>query len=92
MLKHRVLHIHNPEVLASLHLKPRPGTWTTPGFLYSIAELQPQLKEFEEQIAALENVKPASMSIYQKKLLDLNKKLNLCRLLMAAFMSPRGSA
>ena len=32
------------------------------------------------------------MSIYQKKLLDLNKKLNLCRLLMASFMSPEVSA
>jgi ABC-type transport system involved in cytochrome c biogenesis permease subunit len=82
MLKHRVLRIVNDEVLATFHLKPREG------FLYSIAELQPHLKEFDGQITALENVKPAAMSIYQKKLLDLNKKLNLCRLLMASFMSP----
>jgi ABC-type transport system involved in cytochrome c biogenesis permease subunit len=88
MLKHRVLHIINDEVLAAFHLEPRPGTLSTPGFLYSIAELQPHLKEFDAEITALENVKPADMTIYQKKLLDLNKKLNLCRLLIASFMAP----
>ena len=45
--------------------------------------MNPHLKEFDAEIDALAKVKPASMSVYQKKLLDLNKKLNLVRLLVA---------
>ncbi len=84
-LKHRVLYVFHPEVRALLHLEPQEH------YLYSIAELQPHLEEFDAEIDKLGEIKPASMSIYQKKLLDLNKKLNLCRLLMASFMSPEVS-
>ncbi|HTU23967.1 MAG TPA: cytochrome c biogenesis protein CcsA, partial [Pirellulales bacterium] len=81
-LEHRVFRIVNDELLALFHLAPRSG------FLYSISEMQPHLKDFDAEVKAARKLKPAELTLYQKKLMDLAKKLNVYGLLVESFAPP----
>ena len=74
----------NPEVLATVASR---AARAFPLFHRGFAAAHGRVRSRDQ--GSSEDVKPASMSIYQKKLLDLNKKLNLCRLLMARSCRPR---
>jgi len=83
--KQRVVRIENLEVLETLGLERRSG------YRYSIEEFQGQLGEFQKQVKAAAKVAKDdvnSLSVYQKKLLEVDKKLNLLMLLMASFDRP----
>jgi ABC-type transport system involved in cytochrome c biogenesis permease subunit len=72
--QHEVFRIEHFDVLNLFDLKRRKG------YRYSFAELEPKLEEFTEQVklAAEANQKnPESMSLYQKKVLELDRKLQL---------------
>ncbi len=84
--KHKVFRITNLDVLQTLGLTRRQG------FLYSVEEFQDKIGEFERQAALAakaEKDNPASLTIYQKKMLELDKKIRLLTLLMASFEQPQ---
>jgi len=83
---HKVFRIENLEVLDTLGLTRRPG------FQYSIDEFQSKIGDFEEQAALAakaEKENPATVSLYQKKILELDKQIRLLTLLMGAFEQPQ---
>jgi ABC-type transport system involved in cytochrome c biogenesis permease subunit len=84
--KHKVFRIENLEVLATLGLERRSG------FRYALDEFRDKVDEFERQAemaAKIEKDDPRKLSIYQKKILELDKKIRLFTLLMAAFEQPQ---
>ena len=81
--KHRVFRIDHPEVLELLELKPRKN------FLYATDEISPRLQEFEQQAIAARDLDPHEMNTYQKKLLELDKKLQHDAMLIDSFTPPR---
>jgi ABC-type transport system involved in cytochrome c biogenesis permease subunit len=80
---HRVFRIENLELLDTLGLTPREGS-----FRYSLSEFRDQLDEVQRQIE-LANAQPASQrSLYQKEVLRLAMKLNLYSLVIHSFRVP----
>jgi ABC-type transport system involved in cytochrome c biogenesis permease subunit len=80
--KHRVIEIHNSEVLQTLGLERRKPS------LYSIDELRPKMEEFYKQVnQAREQAKkaPEDQSVYQKKILELDGRIRRFTLLEASF-------
>ena len=81
-VNYRVFRIENQEVLDTLGLKPRPL------LRYSIAEMQPGIAEFEEQVQkAIEKRRkdPKSLSFFEKKLLELDTRIERYILLHRSF-------
>lgn len=83
---HPVIRIDNLEVLDLLGLKRRKS------HLYSIAELRPQAKKFNEQIdkaqADSKAHGPENLSVYQRKLIELDGRIHTYTRVSAAFEPP----
>ncbi len=83
--RHRVFRIYNPEVRDLFGLERRPG------FRYSLEELTPKMDEFERQARIADQLKRENveqLSLYQRKLLDLDQRLRTMVLLYRAFRPP----
>ncbi|MEX0710917.1 MAG: cytochrome c biogenesis protein ResB, partial [Pirellulales bacterium] len=77
--EYRVFRIQNLEVLDTLGLKRRKY------YRYAIAEFQPRLGEFQVQLKRAQDTPEAELSVFQKKLLELSRRLNLYMMLGMAF-------
>lgn len=80
----RVFRIDNPEVLDTLGLKPRPGS-----FRYSINELRPKIAELEKQWRLALVVPEKKRSLYQRRIGELFEKVNLYAMLQQTFGLPQ---
>jgi len=80
--RHKVFRIENLDVLQTLGLKPRSG------FRYSLDEFRSQITEFENQSKLAGSVPPDQLSVYQKKVLELERKLRLWQVLDMSFSRP----
>lgn len=83
--EHPVFRIENLEVQELLDLERRER------FRYAASEFLPQLKKLTEQAEqahAARDKDPASVSVYQKKVLELEKKIGILDLLMQSFNPP----
>ena len=83
---HRVMRIDHLEVLDTLGLKRREG------HLYSLAEMIPRIEEFDRQVnqAQEESKKKGveNLTTYQKKLLELSRRIHTFRTVEVAFRPP----
>lgn len=80
--KHEVFKIDNLELLDTLKLTRRKGG------LYSMDEIEPRMEEFRKQIRLANEVATDEMSVYQRKVLELDRKLQLYFKLREAFRMP----
>ncbi len=80
--RYRVFRIEHPEVLETLKLKRRQG------LRYALAEFESQLDEFRKQVKQAESVPRERLSLYQRKILDLDRKLQLHAMLRESFRLP----
>ncbi|MCA9120740.1 MAG: cytochrome c biogenesis protein CcsA [Planctomycetaceae bacterium] len=80
--KHQVFKIDNLELLETLKLTRRKGG------LYSLDEIEPRMEEFRKQVRLANEVPPEEMSVYQRKVLELDRKLQLFFKLREAFRMP----
>ena len=83
--RHKVVRIYHPEVLDLLGLQRRKG------YRYSLEEISPKLAEFEEQARKaneLAQEDSEALSLFQKKVLELDRKLRHILVLYAAFTPP----
>ncbi len=84
--KHEVFRITNLDVLQTLGLERREG------FRYAIDEFRDKIDEFEKQAelaARTERDDPRKLTTYQKKLLELDRKIRTMTSLMASFDQPQ---
>ena len=81
--KHKVFRIHNLDVLETLGLKPRKG------FRYSINDFESRLEALDEQVRKAQSTKPEQRDLYSKKILELDRKLNVYLMLREAFRMPQ---
>ncbi len=81
--EHKVFRIYNLDVLNTLGLKRRQG------FRYSINDFRSQLDEFDKQVMKARQTKPEMRDLYSKKILELDRKLNLYLMLREAFRVPQ---
>ena len=85
-LEHEVFRIPNLDVQQTLGLKRQEG------LRYSIDAFRDKLDEFERQAelaAKIEQEDPSQLTTYQKKVLELNKRLRLYMLLVESFRQPQ---
>ncbi len=83
--KHKVFRIESLEVLDTLGLERRSG------FRYAIDEFQDKIPELAKQAALAHEVEKkdkAELSVYQKKVVELESKLRLYMLMMVSFEPP----
>ncbi len=82
---HRVFRIENREVQQTLGLKPRKGN------LYALEELRPKAVEFNEQVdkarAVAKEQGAEHLSVYQRKIMELDKRVRRYTLLQASFIA-----
>jgi ABC-type transport system involved in cytochrome c biogenesis permease subunit len=82
---HKVIRITELSVLETLGVKRRKG------YCYSIDEIAPRLGDFTKEVAAARQQKEESgkrLTFYQKKLLELDRKLAYLMLLHRSFTPP----
>ncbi len=82
---HKVIRVYNPEVLDLLGLERRKR------YRYALAEIAPKMDEFQaEVLKALEQNRqdPEGLSLYQRKVLEVDVKLQQIMLLHRAFVPP----
>lgn len=84
---HRVFRIENLDLLNTLGLEPREGS-----FRYSFSEIQRKKDELDRQIALAEATLEKDRSLFQNKVLQLAAKRNFYTLLALSFRSPPLSA
>ncbi|RMG40868.1 MAG: hypothetical protein D6725_02575, partial [Planctomycetota bacterium] len=77
--RYRVFRIDNHEVLRLLGLEPRSG------MRYAIAEFRDKAEDFNEQVRKARERRPEEMSLYQRKLVDLDARIRRYTLLQHAF-------
>ncbi len=82
-LDHPVIRIQNPELLDSLGLKPRKG------FRYAINEFIDSLADFDEQVRRARMIAPKERGLFERKVMELDQRLNLYMMLREAFRVPR---
>jgi ABC-type transport system involved in cytochrome c biogenesis permease subunit len=80
--EHAVFRLENTEVLSTLGLTAREG------FRYSYREIAARHGALKEQVDLALTVEPSRLSIYQKKVLELDRKLALWNMLIHAFIPP----
>ena len=80
--KHRNLRIDSIDLLDNLGLKRRQG------YRYSISEFASHIEDLDRQAELATAHEGASLTIYQKKVIELVKKLRLVRLLGVSFDPP----
>jgi ABC-type transport system involved in cytochrome c biogenesis permease subunit len=78
-LEHRVFRIENLDVLETLGLTPRKG------FRYAVNEFRDNIEQFEEQVEQARQMDVAQLSAYQRKLIELDRRLRRFTLLQASF-------
>jgi hypothetical protein len=80
---HPVFYIPHPEVLDTLGLKPRER------YNYSVAELLPNIEEFERQVQQARELQRSGgadqLSLYQRKLMELDRRIRRFTLVSASF-------
>ena len=76
----KVFRIEHPEVLNTMGLSAREG------FRYALSEFADHLDSLGRQVDLALKLEPSEMSVYQKKILDLNNKLALRSLLIQAYV------
>ncbi|MFN0054383.1 MAG: cytochrome c biogenesis protein CcsA [Planctomycetales bacterium] len=76
---HRVFRIENFEVLDLLKLKRREG------FLYSLAELREQSEKLNEEVDKVRKKPVESLKVYDRKLLDLDRRVRSFTAIDASF-------
>jgi cytochrome c-type biogenesis protein CcsB len=81
--KHKVFRIENLEVLATLGLEKRHG------FRYSVEEMRggdaETIREFERQVELARDLSADKLNTYQRKLLELDRRIHVYTLLVASF-------
>lgn len=82
-LKHQVIRVENLDLLETLGLKPREGS-----FRYSYDEIEQKAGELDAQIKLASQQPAAERSLYQNKVLELASKRNLFIMLALSFRSP----
>jgi ABC-type transport system involved in cytochrome c biogenesis permease subunit len=81
--QHQVFRIDNLEVLDTLQIKRRKG------HVYSVSELRGGIVEFEKQVDQARKLDAEALSTYQRKLLDLDRRIRAYTRLGAAFQPPQ---
>ncbi|MEX2286629.1 MAG: cytochrome c biogenesis protein CcsA, partial [Planctomycetaceae bacterium] len=81
--EHRVFRIEYPEVLSALELEARKG------FRYSYAELEAHKAEIAKEARLARAHESALLSVYQKKMVELEGKLGLQEMLVRSFARPK---
>lgn len=76
---HRVFRIDHLDVLGTLGLERRKG------FRYAEEEFADKINVLEEQLEEARKLEPSQMSLYQKKLVELARRIRAVRLLEASF-------
>jgi ABC-type transport system involved in cytochrome c biogenesis permease subunit len=89
----RVFRVENLDLLSALDLKPRPQFWR-----YSYNEIAAKIatdskdaeptSEVHRQIALADEVPEKERSLFQNKVLELKRKLNIYTVLVTSFRSP----
>ncbi|HTI52013.1 MAG TPA: cytochrome c biogenesis protein CcsA, partial [Planctomycetaceae bacterium] len=79
---HRVFRIDNLEVLDMLGLSRREG------FLYSLAEIRERSDKFNEEVEKVHKKPVATLSVYERKLLDLDRRVRSFTAIDATFRRP----
>ena len=80
--QHKVFRIENPEVLQTLGLAAKPG------FRYSHNEIQPRLSDLTKQATLSKSLKQHELTVFHKKVLEVDRKLGLYDLLLRSFRDP----
>ncbi len=80
--EHKIFRIENPEILTTLGLPSRQG------FRYALSEFQDHLDALRQQVKLALNLEPSQLSTYQKKILELDRKLALENLLVQTYIPP----
>ncbi|NMF67402.1 cytochrome c biogenesis protein ResB, partial [Brasilonema octagenarum] len=80
--KHKVFRIENPEVQQLLGLEWRER------FRYAPEEFLPKLEKLTEQAELAHKQDKANVSVYQAKILELEKKIGILDLLLQSFQPP----
>jgi ABC-type transport system involved in cytochrome c biogenesis permease subunit len=80
--EYRAFRIENPEVLGTLGLETREG------LRYAFHEFADRLGELKKQVELAAATEPSELSTYQKKVLELDRKLALWNTLIQAFIPP----
>lgn len=80
--KHKVFRIENPDLLQTLDLKKREG------FRYSFEEFIKKIPELTRQAKLAREAGQGKASLYQSRVLDLEKKLGIVDMIMQAFRPP----
>ncbi|MCC7475086.1 MAG: cytochrome c biogenesis protein CcsA [Pirellulales bacterium] len=81
---YRVFRIDDPEVLGTLGLAPRPGSWR-----YSIQDIRPKLTTLEREARGAEGVPAKEQKLAEKHMLALYRKLQMYAGLRQAFAPPQ---
>ena len=79
----KVIQIYNLDVLETLGLERRAG------FRYAINEFADKIGEVDRQVQEASDLDPSELSVYQKKLLELARKLQTIRRLELSFEPPQ---
>ncbi len=82
-IDHKVVRIQNMDVLSTLGLERRKG------FRYAISEFNDKMAKFEEEAGQARDKDAKTLSVYEKKLLELDSRLRTYMTLMTAFDQPR---
>jgi ABC-type transport system involved in cytochrome c biogenesis permease subunit len=80
--EHKVFRIEHPEVLGTLGLAAREG------FRYAPREFFGHLDALRQQVALAQEQEPRQLTVYQKKILELDRKLALWNMLIQSFIPP----
>ncbi len=81
---HRVFRIDNLEVLDTLGLEPRAGS-----FRYSLNDFRQNLGELDKQARLVVDVEEKRRTLYQRKIAELYEKLQLYAMLRQSFSLPQ---
>ena len=79
---HKVFRIEHPEVLETLGLASREG------FRYALGEFAGRLDELNRQVRLTAALEASELSTYQKKILEVDRKLGVWNLLVTSFSTP----
>jgi len=80
--KHRVFRIENFDVLERLGLEPREG------YLYSVAEIRTKADEFNSDVDKAQKKRTDELTLYERKLLELDRRIRAYTAIDAAFRYP----
>jgi len=81
--QYRIFKIDNPEVQQLFGLEHRQG------LRYSADELKGKIGDFEKQVAAARKLPAEQLSVYQRRLIELEQRLKTYMTLVESFAPPR---